>query len=484
MDKKKESISKNIIRYSASNYFRQLLSVLTAFVRPKLLSPEYFGLWNLFKIIQTYSAYMHLGSRSAMRYLIPFHDSRKEDDKIRDIKGSTYWGSFYLNLMLAVVLVLISFLNGLGREQRVGLITFAVIVMLQWYCDYRISLLKACQNFKLISSSNYVQSSLMFILTLVLIYFWGIVGAFASVIVSLSVMVFYFMKKAPGEAPGVFKGNVFRKLVRYGFPIMLFNVIAILIRTSDRIMVSWFLGMEELGYYSIAIMILGFLMNIPGVSREVIEPKIMARMGSGSSGPWIREFFVEPIINTAYLMPFLIGLVVFALPIFINRVLPVYVTGVFPAQILVVGGYFLALSHGVRGIIVAHNWQMQASVGMLFSLVCNIMASIAFIKAGLGIVGVSLGSALSFWVLLVCQLLFVCKKNKTIVSQLFPRLFHLFFPFLVMCLSIVLLERGDACFSVNDLIAAVVKLLLFFIISLGVVVANKGNHTLGKKKGL
>ncbi len=484
MDKKKESISKNIIRYSASNYFRQFLSVLTAFVRPKLLSPEYFGLWNLLKIIQTYSSYMHLGSRSSMRYLIPFHESRKEDDKIRDIKGSTYWGSFYLNLMLAVILVLISFFSGLGREQRMGLMAFAVIVMLQWYCDYRISLLKAYQNFKLTSSSNYVQSSLMFILTLILIYFWGIVGAFASVIVTLTVMVFYLMKKAPGEAPGIFKGNVFRKLIRYGFPIMLFNVIAILIRTSDRIIVSWFLGMEELGYYSIAIMILGFLMNIPGVSREVIEPKIMAQMGSGEPGPWIREFFVEPIINTAYLMPFLIGFVVFALPIFINRVLPVYGTGVFPAQILVVGGYFLALSYGVRGIIVAHNWQMQASVGMLFSLVCNILVSIVFIKAGLGIVGVSLGSALSFLVLLVCQLLFICKKNKTIVSQLLPRLFHLFFPFLVMCLSIVLLECGDTYFSRNDFISAGIKLMLFFIISLGVVVANKGKHTLIKNMGL
>jgi O-antigen/teichoic acid export membrane protein len=124
MDKKKESISKNIIRYSASNYFRQFLSVLTAFVRPKLLSPENFGLWNLFKIIQTYSSYMHLGSRSSMRYLIPFHESRKEEDKIRDIKGSCYWGSFYLNLMLAMILVLIAFLNGLSREQRMGLTLF------------------------------------------------------------------------------------------------------------------------------------------------------------------------------------------------------------------------------------------------------------------------------------------------------------------------------------------------------------------------
>ncbi len=37
----------DIVLYSVSNIYRQGLGLLTAFVRPKLLSPELFGLWSL-----------------------------------------------------------------------------------------------------------------------------------------------------------------------------------------------------------------------------------------------------------------------------------------------------------------------------------------------------------------------------------------------------------------------------------------------------
>ncbi len=93
--KDKDSVLKNIVRYSSSKIFRQILRVLTGFIKPKLLTPELFGLWNILSIIPAYASYIHLGSRSSMRYLIPYHEAKKEEQKNSEIKGSVFYGSLY-----------------------------------------------------------------------------------------------------------------------------------------------------------------------------------------------------------------------------------------------------------------------------------------------------------------------------------------------------------------------------------------------------
>ena len=71
---------------------------------------------------------------------------------------------------------------------------------------------------------------------------------------------------------------------------MVYNFSAILISTSDRIIISYFLGNKQLGYYGIAIMIFSFLMQIPAVSREVIEPRLMQEMTRNSDEKILNEY--------------------------------------------------------------------------------------------------------------------------------------------------------------------------------------------------
>ncbi|NWH04705.1 lipopolysaccharide biosynthesis protein [Desulfobacter latus] len=478
MGKREAPILKNIIHYSASHYFRQFLSILTAFIRPKLLSPEYFGLWNLMKTIQTYAAYSHMGARSSMRYQIPFHLARNEKKEINQIKGAAFWGAFFINGVIALFLLFSAFLDRFDLIERIGLLSFAFIVLLQGYCEYKIALLKSYQAFKGISRANYIQYTLMFLSTICFIWFWGIIGAFFSLIFSLGIMALYFKIKAPENETLNFNPTIFIKLVRYGFPILMFNIITILIRTSDRILVSSLIGMEALGHYSIAIMILGFLMNVPGVSREIIEPKIMEQKGQRASEIWMREYFIQPAINTAYLMPLLIGGVFFFLPFFIKMVLPAYEAGIVPAHILLAGGYFLALSYTVRGVIVAMDLQLQAAWVMMIALFVNVVAGILFIRADFGISGIALGSSLSFGVLWISQLIFLCMKDLILKNLIVSHLLSLGLPFLAMLLSIELIQYICAALPItNELIAALVKLIFFFGIWLALMWIKKDTHT-------
>jgi O-antigen/teichoic acid export membrane protein len=475
------STVRNIIRYSSSHYYRQVLGVITAFIRPKLLTPELYGLWNLFKIIDTYADYIHFGSLSSMKYRIPFLESKNEHEKVRIIKGSALHGTFWIYLLFSIILILFSFKSGMSTEARVGLLAFSVIVIFLWYYEFYSALLKAYQNFILISRANYLYYTLVFFLSVVLIYFWGIYGVYLSVAVPLIVTILYFRSKAPLIDVNEFQINVFVDLIKHGFPIMFFDTVAMLIRTCDRFIVSALLGNEQLGYYGISIMVLGFIMNIPGASREVIEPKMMQSLNQSSYKKGIDEYFLKPLLNIAYIMPFLIGIVVFTFPIVIPLLLSRYTPGIVPSQILVIGGYFLALSYTVRGVVVANNWQLMASFIISFSLFANIVLSILFINFGFGISGVSIASSISFCILLVSLLIFVSKKSNYIAKRLKSNLFFLCCPFFIMCGSIFVLEYGESIFRIHLYVSAFLKLALFCLINLSLIFITRKKHTLTQK---
>jgi len=94
-------------------------------------------------------------------------------------------------ILLAALIAGMSFKPGLSLEVRTGLLSFSMVVLLLWYYEYVIALLKAYQNFKLISASNYIYYTAIFICSMVFIYLWGVYGAYLSVIVPLVIVIVY-----------------------------------------------------------------------------------------------------------------------------------------------------------------------------------------------------------------------------------------------------------------------------------------------------
>ncbi len=464
--KNKDSAVKDITRYSSSKIYIQLLGVFNAFIKPKLLSPELFGLLNILNLIPRYASYAHLGSRDSLRYKIPYNEAKNEFQKNSELKGSVFYGSLYINLFIAFLLIIFSLKGNFSLEVRLGILAMAFLVLATWYYEYYISLLKSYQIFKLIASSNYLKATVTCFLGVILIYFFSIYGAYLISIISLIVVIFYFLVKHPLGFHIKFRFKVFEDLVRQGLPIMLFNISSELMRTSDRIIVSYFLGIEQLGYYGIAAMIISSLIQIPGAARDVIEPRLMQDLDNNSEEKILNEYFFKPLFNTAYLLPFLIGPVFFLLPLIIPLVLPRYVPGILPAQINVIGCYFLLMSYPARGIIVANNWQLKASTILVLTLFVNITLNIFFLKLEMGLKGVAIGSSVSFLILFISLLLFIGKRSTNTYKDWTTNIKGLCLPFPVMCASILLVENLSKIVQVNYYLIVFIKIAIFFTIML------------------
>ena len=227
---------------------QDVLKLATALLRPKLLTPENFGLWTLFKVIPNYARHAHLGSLPAMRYLIPYYAGRKRHEKLRELQETGLLSSLILNCLLGVFLLLLAIKEGSSAEVKAGFLTMALVVVLQSYLNHYIALLKAREEFLVLASSTYVRATANLLFTVPLLYYFRLYGVYASLILWHLVAIVCLRSKCPLTVRAGFRYRIFRDLMRKGFPIMLTGLAIALISTSDRLIVSYFLGNRELGY--------------------------------------------------------------------------------------------------------------------------------------------------------------------------------------------------------------------------------------------
>lgn len=442
VEKKTEgALLKNIVLYSSGNIYKRLLGLLNALVRPNLLTPETYGIWSLLTLINAYADHSHLGARHAMVYRIPYHEARGETCLIREIDGTVFSGGQRIRLVIAFGLLLWAFFSGDSLEMRVGLGCIAGLIVIEGYRAHYVNVLKALQEFRLVTQAAFIRASVSVFLGILLTWLFGIFGLFVSILVAHLAVVCHIRSRYEFSPGGNFSLPLFSNLVGSGFPIMLFNLFILLIGSVDRLIVITLLGKQEMGYYAIAVMVFGFLMQIPGSAREVMEPQLMQTVGQCRREEILEKFLFRPLVNTAYYVPFLVGAVYFLLPVAVPVILPGYIPGIEPTRILTIGGYFLAMVYVLRGIIVSSGWQTRVVGFMAAGLLVNVAASLLLLREGFGLAGVAAGSSISYLFLFFCLLFYIRRKSgfgrevwrKNLAATAWP------FPF--MCAALYLLDR-------------------------------------------
>lgn len=332
-------------------------------------------------------------------------------------------GTLGANIIFILIFVASSWPAAASPEERAGILTIGMVILITWHNDFCVTLLKARQRFDMIGRTNYLAATATFA-TLPLVYFFEIYGLFVSMIASV-LFVAAFLWAPNLLSPGLkFSWKKYLELIRNGFPIMALGLVLMGIRTTDRFVISGFLGNEQLGYYGVGAMIFNLLMQLPTVSREVIEPRLMQSLSSKTDRENMKAFLISPLLHTAYLMPFLVGGTFFGAPVAINWLLPQYKAGIPATQILMTGSFFLGLCYITRGIIVAKNWQLASLIPAGAVLILNIFMCTAAAWSGCGIEGVAAASTISLALLFCSMLLFIQRKAGAAVAD-WRRLFFL-----------------------------------------------------------
>lgn len=439
-DKSTYNVFKNVVHFAASNAYRHVLGFITTLFRPTLLGPELYGLWSLLNVPLMYAGYSHLGARTAMRYRIPQLDG----SALRQVTQTVLVATVVINLLLALLVGSYALLWAESDEQQFGWLMLAVVLVLNCIYEHRISELKGHKQFILVSKATYFRYTLNFVFTALFIYLWGFYGAMIALLLGVagSLVFLHHRTDLPAQTDdNRFDFATLKRLIISGAPIVALDLVGLALRSIDKLLVALLLGAQSLGYYAIGSMLVGPLMNIPGASREVNEQVLMGEHNHLSVRQQLDDYLLKPLRFSAYFMPLLIAGVYCALPAFVSLILPDYQAALAPAQTLMFGAFFLALSYPCRGIIVANSWQKQAAKWAILAVLLGIILITYTINQGHQLVGVAVSSGIGFFALFMILTLFIFNQFKQPLWRLWAEFFELMLPFMLMLAVLLLTER-------------------------------------------
>lgn len=385
----KESLVKSSSFVFSSNALRLFSKFLTNLVSAKLLGPTNFGFYNLIDLVNKYGPLVNVGVASGISREIPITIGQGDVHEAGRINDVGFTGLLFTSTssFLIISFFAILFLRGLATW---GVIFAAAAIFANAVFEYQTVYLYCHSRFRRASKLISISSAVNLVITVVLVYTMGIMGQFEAIfLVPATVVAIVFVSGAYTFVPR-FHFRIYKRIVKVGFPLILIGVGYTFMVTVDRLIIAKFLGVRELGYYSLAIMLFVFSQQIPTSVSQVIYPKLNVTFGASADAHSLEYTAVLPSFLLSTIMPFLLLVLILFIPLVVRLFLAEYAKGIVAAEIILIPVAF----YGVNILNTLFKVR-ELLISLAFAAALKIALSILLVTLNFGINGVAIASALS-----------------------------------------------------------------------------------------
>ena len=401
LDKEKKFFD-DVIIYSSSNMFSNILNFITGIVVRRILQPALMGLFNEVMLVFDYGRYAHLGIIDALDRELPYFYGKANNEKFELLKNIGFMLCLVVGLGISASLFLASFFTdfGGGRLLLNGIRIASFMIIAQMLSSLFVVLNRSRNKFLVISKYTILVAILDIILKTILIIKFGFYGllwaSFFTLIIGL--IYFYFASGIKFVFSSKFPFDEIERLFRIGFPIFIAGFVLVTLRNIDRIMIIRLLGTKSLGFYTIALMVSAYAVQLPNLIYSVIFPRFYQAYGAKQSIFEIKELFINPTVVFAYFFPVFVGIIIIILPLLVQYILPAYLPGLLPAYFLLLGSSFLALVNMPGYLLIALNKQIYMVVIGLLSISLGVGLNYLFVrKLNMGLPGVAIATGIAYF---------------------------------------------------------------------------------------
>ncbi|MDP8259075.1 MAG: oligosaccharide flippase family protein [Candidatus Aadella gelida] len=397
MFKQKKSIIKHIFTYASSQYFSQFVGFFTAIFMRRFLGPFNMGVWNLLKIVADYATYTHLGTTSTVFYKVPYHRGRGELEEADNVKNVVF---SYLTITsfiagMGITAYAFIFKSTLLPQMFWGLLVVAVLLLFRRVYTYYVMLLRANKDFTVLSKSIIFDAIVNLTLVLVLIKNFHLKGLFLTVVLMPILNVLFIRRLVNYDIKYKFDLRKLGGYIKFGFPLFITSILAMLLQSVDKIMIARFLGLEALGFYSVALMARGYSVGLSRNFNVVITPHFLEDFGKTKDLKTAGKYLKTPAILMSTCMAMILGFVYLSAPVFVDVVLPKFISGIPALKLLLIATFFYTASPQSDHFLIALNKQARLIPITSFVIVLNIIGNYILIKMGYGITGVAAATSIA-----------------------------------------------------------------------------------------
>lgn len=463
-----KSVFQQISFYTFACILTQLITVLSALLMRNFLGPVQMGVWSVIQVLLIYSEYSILGMNNAISREIPFLVGANQKDKVENIKNTVYTFTLLSSGILATLIVVFALFSRthLSQEFLFGLLLAALVIIFQRINNVMIEILRAFREFSLLSKQMLLSALVNFFLVAILSYNFKIYGFIIAVIFSLIFNIVFLFMNYSFRFKWHFKFGEIKQLCVYGLPLLAIAFLNSFFLSLDRWAIVKFQGIEDLGFYSVAIMSVTYLNSIPNSIGIVVAPNFQEKYGKDPQIEPLKEYLQKWCSAYRNLMPILIGLGWIWLPIVVKNLLSQFTEGIGAAQALILATFFLSQTNPYEYFLIAIKHQNKVFPVLLASISCSIVLLWVLLTQEWGIKGVGIAvTVASFfqWTLMMKTAGRLLYRGKEFYRDYFLTLGH--FAYLIIVLAIIALFNMPTLLTTALLQSFVFSLLclpLFF----------------------
>lgn len=424
--KHKKELIRNTIIIAIGRCSTQVITFLLLPLYTSILSTKEYGEYDLLNTISIFVIpFVTLLMEEAMfRFLI---DAKSRQEKKRVMSQSILF-SLCSMILFSFILLLIGKL--LCYPYTFYLILYIAASILSGIAG---SILRGQSKYKLYALFNFLSSFFVVLLNIIFIAFIriGIKGLFLSYILSNSLISIWFLYLLKIHKYVSFKNidrELMKEMLKYSIPLVPNSVSWAIINLSDRLLITYFLGLGINGIYSIA-------NKFPTIINTFYNFFYMAWKESASK--IVKEENKDAFYNNIYIhlnhflvavSLVLIGILPFAFPFLIKKA---YASSYVYIPPLILAIYFSNLSSFYGGIFAAYKDTKIMGTSTIWGAIINIVVNFIFIKF-IGVWAAVLSTFLSIFIIYIFRTIKMKKYLKLQKDDY--RICHMFaFAIILMC---------------------------------------------------
>lgn len=396
MSEKKHKILSDVFVYASSQYVSQFLGFFTSVFLRRFLGPLSMGIWSLLSIVIEYANYAHAGTTSTVFYKLPLLRGQGKTEEAKDLISVVFNFVTWTTLLcsIGVIVYALIFSRTLPKEIFIGLFFVSGLLLTQRVYTFYMTLLRAHKNFGVLGLSALFDAITNLALILLVVSKFKLYGFYFVTLIMPILNVWFIRHYATYDLKlsHNFKGLLSH--IRYGFPLLVTGILDRILYSVDKIMIGGFLGLEQLGFYSIALMTKAYGAGVSKNFLIVITPHFLENFSESDFAKSSRHVILYTQV-TAYFMAILLSLIFILAPAFVSYALPKFEPGILALKIFLLTTFFLTLAPYAQNFLVGMSKQIKLVPLSVFSIFLNVALNFLFIKIGWGIAGVALASAIS-----------------------------------------------------------------------------------------
>jgi O-antigen/teichoic acid export membrane protein len=322
------------------------------------------GLMVLVDLFNKYLSGAYLAPLQGLSKQLPMALGRKDEPRAQELEDVGITSIILLGLAGSLSMLFYALFGGsYGRETREVLAVGAGIVMCGANFNvYRI-VLRSWGTYSVLALASVITTLAEFGLEIAGAHFFGVLGAAGGWLGANLAQLLYLHFCSDLRIRLRWDWRLLWYLARSGWRLALVVYSDVLLITVDLLVVTHFLRVYNLGLYGVASSIAGYVKKIPDSAGFVLMPRIWEKYGAENGDALrLRDQVVTPTLAAATVMPVVSGLLFIMIPSVLALLLPAFAPAAYAAQILCMGGAFLALPLAANGLLIAMNREVQVGL--------------------------------------------------------------------------------------------------------------------------